>query len=176
MPTPLTHAAFSYAIGRVTPKRPSSTYLIVGAILSALPDLDVIAFRFGIPYEHPLGHRGITHSFAFAAVTATLCWYFLRHRDEKTGVLWTFLFLSAASHSVLDAFTNGGLGVAFFAPFSNARYFFPFRPIEVSPIGLSAFLTKRGASVLASEFAWVWVPTTVFVVFTRLVGRKLARL
>ena len=27
----------------------------------------------------------------------------------------------------------GGLGVAFFSPFSNARYFLPWRPIRVAP-------------------------------------------
>jgi inner membrane protein len=36
---------------------------------------------------------------------------------------------------------------------------FSVRPIMVSPIGLSAFLTKRGWSVLASEMAWVWAPS-----------------
>jgi membrane-bound metal-dependent hydrolase YbcI (DUF457 family) len=36
-------------------------------ILAMLPDLDVIGFRLGIPYEHMLGHRGFTHSLLFAA-------------------------------------------------------------------------------------------------------------
>ena len=44
-----------------------------------------------------------------------------------------FLFLAIASHGLLDAFTDGGLGVAFFAPFDSTRYFFPVTPIEVSP-------------------------------------------
>jgi hypothetical protein len=35
-----------------------------------------------------------------------------------------FSFVTA-SHGMLDAMTDGGLGVAFFAPFDNARYFFP---------------------------------------------------
>ena len=31
-----------------------------------LPDLDVIGFFFGVRYDDMLGHRGITHSLAFA--------------------------------------------------------------------------------------------------------------
>ena len=45
-------------------------------------------------------------------------------------------------------------GVAFFAPFNNTRFFFPWRPIEVSPIGLSFFST-RGMAVLLSELIWI---------------------
>jgi inner membrane protein len=44
-----------------------------------------------------------------------------------------FFFLLTASHGILDAFTNGGLVIALFSPFSNERYFFPWTPIEVSP-------------------------------------------
>jgi inner membrane protein len=54
--------------------------------------------------------------------------------------------------------TNGGLGVAFFAPFSSARFFLPFHPIEVSPISIAAFFTHRGIEVLESELLWIWLP------------------
>jgi inner membrane protein len=53
--------------------------------------------------------------------------------------------------------TNGGKGVGFFIPFSNRRFFYPFRPIRVSPIGAEHFAAKAGA-VLASELCWVWLP------------------
>lgn len=33
--------------------------------------------------------------------------------------------------------TDGGLGVAFFSPFDNKRYFLPWRPIRVSPISVT---------------------------------------
>jgi inner membrane protein len=59
---------------------------------------------------------------------------------------------------VLDAATDGGLGVALLAPFDAERVFFPFRPIAVSPIGASAFVSARGAAVLASELLWIWLP------------------
>jgi inner membrane protein len=59
--------------------------------------------------------------------------------------------------------TNGGLGVALFAPFSNERYFWPWRPIEVSPIGLEAFLSPWGVRVLVSEAKWVWLPAATVI-------------
>jgi inner membrane protein len=56
--------------------------------------------------------------------------------------------------------TDGGLGIAFFAPFDNTRYFFPFHPIKVSPIGLS-FFSARGLDVIWSELLWVCIPATI---------------
>jgi len=70
--------------------------------------------------------------------------------------------MAIASHGVLDAMTDGGLGVTFFAPFWSDRYFLPWRPIAVSPIGVARFLSARGVAVLASELRWVWLPSIVF--------------
>ena len=70
----------------------------------------------------------------------------------------THFFLVTASHGVLDALTDGGLGIAFFAPFDNSRYFFPWTPIKVSPIGISEFFTAYGMKVLVSELVWVGIP------------------
>src|SRR5262245_44962050 len=75
--------------------------------------------------------------------------------------LWAFFFLATSSHGVLDAMTNGGLGVAFFAPFSDVRYFFPWRPIIVSPISVAEFFGPRGLRVMWSELGWVWLPAAV---------------
>ena len=79
-----------------------------------------------------------------------------------------------ASHSILDGLTNGGLGVALLAPFDNSRYFFPFRPIEVSPIGL-AFFGERGYTVIKSEIIWVWVPALSVVLLKVLFGRTFVK-
>jgi inner membrane protein len=54
--------------------------------------------------------------------------------------------------------TNGGRGVAFFAPFADTRWHFPMRPIEVSPIGVWSFFSRRGVDVLTNEVVWLWVP------------------
>lgn len=110
------------------------------------------------------GHRGLSHSLAFAAVAAVCCVACLfsgREWRSSMPVLWFCLFIAIASHGLLDAMTDGGLGVAFFAPFSSERYFFPWRPILVSPIGVSRFFSSRGAAVLASELRWVWLPSMV---------------
>jgi inner membrane protein len=78
------------------------------------------------------------------------------------------------SHGILDAMTDGGRGVAFFAPFDDTRYFFPFRPIKVSPIGLS-FFTARGLDVIWSEFLWVCIPGIIIAAMVFSI-RKLRRL
>jgi len=123
-----------------------------------LPDADVLGLSQGIPYGDIFGHRGFTHSLFFAGLAALAVTSLLRNKAHGRDLLRILvcIFIATASHGFLDAFTNGGLGVAFFAPFNPARYFFPLRPIIVSPIGVSAFLTGRGVSVLLSEIVWVW--------------------
>jgi inner membrane protein len=65
----------------------------------------------------------------------------------------------------LDALTNGGNGIALLSPLSNNRYFFPWTPIEVSPLNIKAFLSQRGLIVLTSELLWIWLPCFLFIVF-----------
>ena len=67
-------------------------------------------------------------------------------------------------HSILDAMTSGGYGVAFFSPFDNSRYFFPWRPIKVSPLGIANFFTERGIRVILSELIWIGIPGTFYIV------------
>jgi inner membrane protein len=159
MASAFTHAVAAASIGSVV--TPDQRRLVaLAAVCSVLPDADVLAFRFGIPYEHMLGHRGLTHSVVFAAFLAAIAtWAAIRRAPElPAGRVAAALFLATVSHGVLDALTDGGLGVAFFAPFSGERYFFPWRPIMVSPISVRGFFTDRGWSILASEFMVVWVP------------------
>ena len=81
-------------------------------------------------------------------------------------------FVVGASHGVLDAFTDGGLGIALFSPFDSTRYFFPCRPLLVSPIGLKAFLSDWGVRVLITEVIYVWLPFLVLVVTVRVIRRR----
>jgi len=94
-----------------------------------------------------------------------------RHSDLSRPRLWLYFFLAAASHGVLDALTNGGPGIAFFAPFDTDRYFFPWRPIVVSPIGIRPFFSGWGLGVIESEFVWIWLPAAGFVALAALVRR-----
>ena len=163
MPTVFTHAVAALGLGALFYRRevPKGVW-VLGAVCAALPDLDVVAFQLGIPYEHVLGHRGLSHSPAFAAVLAVaLVALFFRRGVPGLGpwMLGLYLFIATASHGLLDALTDGGLGVAFFAPFSNERFFFPFRPIDASPLDPRRFLTGRGLEVLRNELVWVWVPS-----------------
>jgi inner membrane protein len=74
----------------------------------------------------------------------------LRARSVRAGAIAT---LVVASHGLLDALTDGGLGVAVFWPFSNERFFAPWRPLPVAPIG-ARFWSGRGLAVVAVELCW----------------------
>lgn len=124
-------------------------------LLACLPDADVIGFKFGVPYHSQWGHRGFTHSFAFALFTGFTSTFFFREKKKSVFFLAT---LSTFSHPLADMLTNGGLGVALWWPFDTGRYFFPWRPIEVSPIGIGNFIGWRGVQVLLSEFLVMWLP------------------
>jgi len=122
--------------------------------LSLVADVDVLAFRFGVPYSDPFGHRGATHSLVFAVLAGTVTALLLSHggrRDFWRTAVVTCLV--AVSHPLLDAMTNGGLGVALLWPVSNARFFAPWRPIPVAPIG-ARMLSARGLHVILVEALW----------------------
>ena len=161
MPTVFSHAAvplvLGLGLGRATiPPR----LLAAGAAAAVVPDLDVVTFHLGIPYSADLGHRGFSHSLAFAALVGLAG--AAAHRALGAGFtrVFLFLFVATASHGVLDAFTDGGLGVALLWPWTGARYWAPdaLRVIEVSPISVRAFLSARGLAVLGSELRWIWLP------------------
>jgi inner membrane protein len=159
MPSVPTHFLVGAVLGQAAGPRLRGDWRFWTAALvcSALPDVDVIGFSFGVPYGDLWGHRGITHSILFAAVAGILVGHWLGgSRTEKIGQSVLF-FLIIASHGALDAMTNGGLGIAFFSPFDATRYFLPWRPILVSPIG-AAFFSSRGLAVIWSEMFWVWLP------------------
>ncbi|MGE0594441.1 MAG: metal-dependent hydrolase [Vicinamibacterales bacterium] len=164
MPTVLTHALAASAAARVyggagLPRR----FWAWTCAVAMLPDLDVVGFPLGIRYGDALGHRGFTHSFAFAALVGVLvaAWAFPACRSRTGRALLGLHFtLASASHALLDALTDGGLGVALLSPFALDRYFFSVRPIRVSPIG-AGFFSSRGLDVLASEALWVWTPAAL---------------
>jgi inner membrane protein len=175
MPSAFSHAIVATVIGKVVqPKQVPWWYWALGAAVSAVPDLDVIGFHFGVRYGDLMGHRGFTHSFFFAALLAGLVTIaFLGQKHISCGRLFFYLFLATASHGILDAMTNGGLGVAFFSPFTNARFFFPFHPIKVSPIGVGRFFSPNGLAVVRNEALWLWLPSlAIFAVSTIVRGNR----
>lgn len=169
MPSAISHAAVAAAAGiAFAPQDVPARFWPLAIACSVLPDADVVAFAFGIPYHHYLGHRGFFHSLFFALLLSLIVTSLFFREEMLFSGRWffyiIFFFLLTASHGMLDAFTNGGLGIALFSPFSNERYFFPWTPIKVSPIGIAAFLSKRGWIVLKSELLWVWLPATIIAV------------
>jgi inner membrane protein len=162
MASAFSHAVAALGIGSFFYRKeiPAKVWL-AGIICAVLPDIDVIGFRFGIHYGDFWGHRGFTHSLTFAALLAGVVvgiWF----RDSpaiRPAVMFLFMFLATVSHGVLDAMTDGGLGVAFFSPFDNSRYFLPWRPIHVSPISVRRFFASRGLDILGNEILWIWLPS-----------------
>jgi inner membrane protein len=169
MPTILSHAVAAIALKTAFPEPAVPRKLFVaGAVCSMLPDLDVIGFALNVPYDHFLGHRGFTHSLVFAALVAAIASVAVLSRripGINPKLVFLYLFLATASHGLLDALTSGGLGIAFFAPFNNDRYFFPVHPIRVSPIGVH-FFSSRGVVVFLSELKWIWLPSFLFAAAT----------
>lgn len=174
MPSAFAHAVVGGSLASVLPRgvRPAWLALVLAG-LAASPDLDVVSFAFGIPYAHPLGHRGLSHSLVFAAFIAGASFPgWRRVLPAHAGLGAALTFVALASHGVLDAFTDAGLGIGLFIPIDNGRYFAPWRPILTSPLSVGAFFTARGLAVLANEALWVGVPALLFVAIAHLWHRS----
>jgi len=164
MPTVFSHAAIGFiaAKGAAEATAPNTRILIASMALAAFPDVDGLFFG-AIPYSHPFGHRGFTHSLFFAALIGLLAAFLFSkagwapaHSFRSLAILFS---LVTASHGFFDAMTNGGLGIAFFAPFTNDRYFLPWRPIPVAPMSLGGLLNPRSSRVIRAEAELLWIFT-----------------
>lgn len=159
MATAFTHALIGASLVGTVPHPARVRVAIALAAVAVMPDADIIAFRWGIPYEHMLGHRGVTHSLPFAAALGILTFAVLRASGVRHARgLGPAVAAACGSHGVIDAFTDAGLGVGFWIPFSPARHFAPWRPLATSPIGVDAFVRGDWWAILANEARWVWLP------------------
>lgn len=160
------HVIVGLAAGRLWAGREAGARALAGpmlgfAALSLSPDADVLAFALGIPYGDAFGHRGASHSVAFAAGVGLLIGLIARLLGHTRPLSLAALSAAVvASHPLLDAMTTGGLGVAWAWPWSAQRAFLPWRPIPVSPIG-AGFVSARGLRVALTELAqlsplWLW--------------------
>jgi len=170
------HAFTAYAFSKTFTKELVTTKVwILGIVCAILPDADVVGFAFGITYEDFWGHRGFSHSLVFAillGLLVTLIFYNSKFLTKTGGLLILYFSICTASHGVLDAMTTGGLGIAFLSPFDDTRYFFPFRPIQVSPIGASKFFSIWGIKVLLSELIWVIIPSSIYILVIAFFRKK----
>ena len=179
MTTVMTHAAVGLALGyALRPNRCGPRYWLACALLPVIPDADVIGFPMGIAYGDLLGHRGLSHSLAFAAVLGLATALSLKGREARgwpeTRHLAVLFILLTASHGPMDMLTDGGLGIALLSPFDTERYFWDWRPIVVSPIGLKNFLSPWGLAVVKAELLWFGPPIGLLLAATA-IRRRMAR-
>ncbi len=176
MASAFTHAFAAFAIGKSTLKKYPAKIALLGMLCAIFPDIDVLSFYFGIPYNSFWGHRGFIHSIPFAFFFSILITSLFFKREKIFSKSWfsliAFFFIATVSHGVLDAMTNGGLGVAFFSPFDQTRYFFPWHPVQVSPVNVHSFFSEWGIRVLKSEFIFIWIPSILLIVLSRLLRKN----
>jgi inner membrane protein len=163
MPSVIGHTILAVTAASLPKKESKQKFwvlLIICIISSCIPDTDVIAFKFGIPYGHMFGHRGFSHSIFFGLIWGGFMTmlYSLLFGKVKYGWLFVLFSLVTISHGVLDAVTTGGKGIGFFIPFINERYFLPWRFITVSPLSLERFFSSWGLKVLGSELLYLGIP------------------
>lgn len=151
-------------------------FWVLSVVCAVLPDADVIGFRFGVRYGDLLGHRGFSHSLLFALLLALIIVLLAFRSVPRFSRNWwglaAYFFGVTASHGLLDAMTSGGLGIGFFIPLQDTRYFFPWRPVTVSAIRLSKFFSTSSLLVLRSEVLWVWVPLAALTAAVTMVRRR----
>ena len=174
MPTIISHTVVAIAAGKAfVPIDVPNHFLLLSIVCSVIPDADVIGFSFGVPYDHFFGHRGFFHSPFFSLLLSIfivgVCFHSVEMFSKQWFFYFVFFFLLSTSHGLLDAFTNGGLGIALLSPFDNRRYFFPWTPITVSPFGIKAFSSRRGLIVIKSELLWIWLPSMLIVLISALI-------
>ncbi len=146
----LLHIAVGAAAGRRLVGRRDLRASALCAVLGMLPDADVLAFKLGISYHHPLGHRGASHSIAFAVGCGLIAAVVARSRGASALKWGLGLGLVVLSHPLLDMLTTGGLGVALWWPWSDIRVFAPWRVIPVAPLGWN-MVSWRGLRVVLAE-------------------------
>jgi inner membrane protein len=163
MSTVVSHAVAGLALSVLYAKNAvPPRFWVLSVLCAALPDVDGLGLHCGIPYAHMFGHRGFFHSLCFAALLGLLvaCFAFanVRKFSRSWCLLWLYFTLVTASHGITDACTDGGLGVAFFAPFDHTRYFFSWRPLVVPPVHFFAMFSSWGVEVVVSELLYIWLP------------------
>ena len=177
MATIFTHAIVALSARRLFFREQVPAQFDALAVLCAVaPDCDIIGFGLGIEYGDFLGHRGFAHSLCFAALLGVGVVSFAFGEVARFSPQWrklaVFFFLVTASHGVLDALTDGGLGIALFSPFENGRHFFPWQPLHVSPIGVGRIFSGYFLRVIGTEVLWIWTPCLAVVAAAVYVRRK----
>lgn len=162
MASPWAHAIAGAAAGALY-QSPNSRRRVItlAAICGVVPDLDLIGWPLGVSTFTLWGHRGLTHSIAFAVVLGvTVAALLPAATRRERWIVAAVLILATATHSVLDAMTTySPTGPAFWAPFSNDRYRFSWMPLTGAgglntDFGQEALYSCLPAAVLILLIEW----------------------
>src|SRR3982751_800407 len=138
MPTIFSHIAVPIAAAvALGSKRIPPSMLLAGMVAAILPDFDGIAFKLGIHYGGIWGHRGFTHTLGFALVVGLIGAWLARCWKRAPWQGYAGIALCAFSHPLLDTLTNGGVAIPLYWPFSEQRFFSPWRPVQALPVSFS---------------------------------------
>ncbi len=179
MPSFITHTVVALCAGKAVYARPMpARFWVLAVTCSVAPDFDVGFHTLGADWGSFWGHRGFTHSLLFAVLLGfAVPTLFLRGLARPPTRSWwglvAFFFALTASHGLIDGLTDGGPGIALFEPFSDARIFWPWRPLDVAPISLDGALSNRFVRVLLDEARWVWLPAVALMLGVIAVRRVL---
>jgi inner membrane protein len=133
---------------------------VTAGLFAVAPDLDTWAMlALDIPRGSFFSHRGFFHS-PFFLILGALAVASLFARGRAALLLAAVWAGAAITHPLLDMLTDGGSGVMLLFPFSDARLFFPWRPIRVSPLSIARFFDRAGP-ILQSELPFSAAATLV---------------
>jgi inner membrane protein len=151
-------------------KLPRWPVAVLWSGLALLPDADVVGFSLGVQYSDPWGHRGASHSLMLAIAVGLTIGAAARAVNGRAARTAFFATVALASHGLLDTLTDGGLGCALLWPFDLTRYFAPWRPIPVAPIGLG-MISPYGAMVVLVE-SILFAPLIIYALRGRAFGAR----
>ncbi|HJV22292.1 MAG TPA: metal-dependent hydrolase [Holophagaceae bacterium] len=165
MPSILGHTLAGLTLSAAfTQGRPPRRTWVLATACAVAPDLDWFLDFLKLSDGAGLSHRGLSHSLPAAVGLATLAMVLGFRRHLRSPRHWGCMLAAAFSHSLLDACTFGGTGVAFLLPFSSARYVCVWQPLFVSPIPMSGKLLEWFLFSLGTEAVWIGIPA--LMVFT----------
>jgi membrane-bound metal-dependent hydrolase YbcI (DUF457 family) len=108
MPTGMSHAIVALALGPAFRRaRWPARVWWAAALCAAVPDADVLGVFAGVPIGSLLGHRGLTHSLAFAAALAAV----LTQRLLERAAAWGTAFPSSHVAASLVASVSAWRGL-----------------------------------------------------------------
>lgn len=142
--------ALALAVG---PQRVGWRLALAGSLFAVLPDVDFALVALGFDrYSGPYGHRGFTHSIAFALTLGALGSLWAgpgwRRRLGAAG----FLAMCTVSHPLLDGLMDTAICNAWLWPMDEARICLDWRPVPMR--GVPLFGMQR----LQQELLWIGMP------------------